>query len=399
MPPVSDLSRLCFEIPTSGSRLFESGSERFLKMKISGELGDVPIIAVFTKFDELVSSQEYDIAKDPSICEGLSGDALTKLAAEKAAAKVQEECIKPFEEWVDRKVPHVTVSTEPNYRHMLLELIKVTYEDVYKYIQEASIVTAIAQKVNPDVNIDASIEVGKRKYWTGLASSISFSGKRLQACLAVIHTDIIAVWHFQDPKQHLGSDEFRAMVSTIRGAGGDSNPEGPHKALATGLGIVSAIGGIVSTLAGPAAPIVIPIGVGIVFALWVRQIYKESSDILRRLMLYIIDLTLIMQLLFWIQFTLKVQDQPLTRRLIKLTVKAYCNSDSFDSLHQDTRKFTDSADLIDRLGPDTTFNKVVKLIDSMCMSSDSEIVRELERSLVGKFDATQEEPWVTENAS
>ncbi|RDB15018.1 hypothetical protein Hypma_005485 [Hypsizygus marmoreus] len=93
-----------------GADFSRSGSERFLKMKISGELGDVPIIAVFTKFDELVSSQEYDIARiRPSA--GLSGDALTKLAASRMKS----------------------LQVHP----------------------EASIVTAIdAERVNPDVNID-----------------------------------------------------------------------------------------------------------------------------------------------------------------------------------------------------------------------------------------------------
>ncbi|RDB24104.1 hypothetical protein Hypma_008545 [Hypsizygus marmoreus] len=387
---------LCFEIPTSGSRLFESGSERFLKMKINGELGDVPIIAVFTKFDELVSSEKYDIAKDPSTREGLSGDAITELATEKAAARVQEECIKPFEEWVKGKVPHVTVSADPNYRDTLLKLIEVTYTNVYKYIQEASIVTAMAQKVNPDVNIDASIQVGKRKYWTGLASSMSFSGKSLKACLAVIHTDIIAVWHFQDPNMHLGSDEFRAMISNVVDATFDNKPGHAHKYLVSGLGLVGAIGGIISALAGPAAPIVVPIGIGIVLAVWAHQVYKESADTLRRLMTYIIDLTLIIQLLFWIQFVLNVQDRPLSRRLVTLAVKGYLSSPGFNSIHSQIREFADSVNLLDRMGPDMTFNKVVELINSLRMSSDSEAVRELERSLVGKFDTTvvEDEQWI-----
>jgi hypothetical protein len=39
----------------------------------------------------------------------------------------------------------------------LHKLIQLTYDNVYKYLETPSIVTAMAQKVNPGVNIDASI--------------------------------------------------------------------------------------------------------------------------------------------------------------------------------------------------------------------------------------------------
>ncbi|KAG2124757.1 hypothetical protein BD769DRAFT_1739285, partial [Suillus cothurnatus] len=39
---------LCFEIPRAGGRLLETGVEQFLTSKHKGELGNIPIIAVFT---------------------------------------------------------------------------------------------------------------------------------------------------------------------------------------------------------------------------------------------------------------------------------------------------------------------------------------------------------------
>lgn len=40
--------------------------------------------------------------------------------------------------------------------------------------------------------------------------------------------------------------------------------------------MVAALAGIVSTLAGPAAPIVIPIAAAFVFAAWAREVYVAS---------------------------------------------------------------------------------------------------------------------------
>jgi len=48
---------------------------------------------------------------------------------------------------------------EKGYEDALSKLIKLTYDHVREHVaREASIVSAIAQKVDPGVNIDASIE-------------------------------------------------------------------------------------------------------------------------------------------------------------------------------------------------------------------------------------------------
>ena len=35
-------------------------------------------------------------------------------------------------------------------------------------------------------------------YWMGLAASVNFPGKTIEACLQVLHTDILEVWNIQD---------------------------------------------------------------------------------------------------------------------------------------------------------------------------------------------------------
>ncbi|CAG8778637.1 723_t:CDS:2, partial [Acaulospora colombiana] len=55
---------ICFATPVAGGRIFETGVEEFLKLKNGGALGDVPIIAVFTKFDELVDREDRNLDPD-----------------------------------------------------------------------------------------------------------------------------------------------------------------------------------------------------------------------------------------------------------------------------------------------------------------------------------------------
>jgi hypothetical protein len=77
-------SRLCFAIPSAGGRIFETGVEEFLKLKVAGKLGTstcitifelykairlvkqltlviVPIIAIFTKYDELITHADFQM--------------------------------------------------------------------------------------------------------------------------------------------------------------------------------------------------------------------------------------------------------------------------------------------------------------------------------------------------
>jgi hypothetical protein len=130
----------------------------------------VPVIGVFTKYDKLINRLERTM--DPSRRNGLSKEQISKLAEE----VLKKICINPFEESVGKDiVPHIHVSSlsnlfcsllhhtsnipaaEPGHETTLLGLIQLTYNSVYNYLKAPSIVSAVAQKVNPGVNIDASI--------------------------------------------------------------------------------------------------------------------------------------------------------------------------------------------------------------------------------------------------
>ncbi|PVF95531.1 hypothetical protein CPB86DRAFT_875575 [Serendipita vermifera] len=136
---------MCFEIPMASGRIFEAGDEEFLQLKKAGELGDVPVIAVFTKFDALVDREEFEHGPQH--------------ARAKADEAVQKECIGPFREIVGEEIPSVAVSVTEGYWETISQLIKVTVEKVERHVTgNASIVTAIAQRGNPGVKVDKSIE-------------------------------------------------------------------------------------------------------------------------------------------------------------------------------------------------------------------------------------------------
>jgi len=125
------------------------------------------------------------------------------------------------------------------FKSTVEELIQVTDKQVLRSVHGTSHTTAeslawaTAQRGNPFVSIEASIElvsfcylfytcandllsVGRDRmyttlsysslltslspgYWKGLISSTDFTGKKLRQCLDVIHTDIISVWNIRDP--------------------------------------------------------------------------------------------------------------------------------------------------------------------------------------------------------
>jgi len=146
-------------------------------------------------------------------------------------------------------------------------------------------------------------------------------------CLRVLHIDIVDVWNFRDPHKYLHSQEFRTMMMNMVDKIEVGPATNPTKTMAFGLSMVGTIAAIVSALAGPAAPIVVPIAVGAVVVVWVREVYKMTHVVLQRFMAYIMHLTLVLQTLFIVS-----ESQELTRRAIKLAVKSYVASPISDDV-------------------------------------------------------------------
>lgn len=129
------------------------------------------MIGVFTKYDLLVDKEELVIYRTPPI--GLNRAAIMKSAQKSAELRVLTDCVEPFNECAKGKVPHVTVSSayyasfavryitnlcqlpaDPKYKETLRQLIKLTHINIFEYVGEPSIVSAIAKMANSDDNID-----------------------------------------------------------------------------------------------------------------------------------------------------------------------------------------------------------------------------------------------------
>jgi hypothetical protein len=136
----------------------------------------VPLIVVFTKYDKLVRREDMDFDKHQR--EGLSKDAISDQIKRKANMAFTEECITPLEERLRSQIPpYKEVSREcachyclsiadadllwpvrKGFESTVVDLVELTFESVKKHVAaEASIVSAIAQKINPEVKIAGSI--------------------------------------------------------------------------------------------------------------------------------------------------------------------------------------------------------------------------------------------------
>ncbi|KAG1717197.1 hypothetical protein EDB19DRAFT_1821553, partial [Suillus lakei] len=324
---------LCFEIPRAGGRLLETGTEDFLTLKRDGKLGNIPVVIILTKYDRFVN--RVDCTLDESSLAGLSPNAVKELIKNKADAELKEICIGPLEKFAGSDIPHATVSTREDHEETLAGLIQITEERVCKHVAtEASLMTSIAQRVDPGLKIKASIEVGKRRYWKALASCAAFQDRTTWDRLRVLHTDIVAVWNFRDPHGFLYSKEFRTLVVNMvdnLDVGPTTNPD---RTMVVGLSTVGAIAGIVAVLAGPAAPIVVPIVASVVIAKWAYDVYQLSGVMVQRFIAYIVDLTLVLQTLYLVS-----DSQELSRRVIKLAVASYHASPTSGEVHHQIQEY------------------------------------------------------------
>ncbi|KAG1806986.1 uncharacterized protein BJ212DRAFT_1388526 [Suillus subaureus] len=374
---------LCFEIPRANGRLLETGVEQFLTSKREGELGDIPIVAVFTKYDTLLDRVERTL--DKSSIKGLSQAAIQDIIKKNAEDKLQEVCVAPLEKFAKSAVPHVTVSTNGNHEGTLARLIQTTEELVRNHVgTDASVMTSVAQRVDPRLKIRASIEVGKRKYWKALASSVPFKNRSMWDCLHVLHTDIVNVWNFQDPHGYLCSPEFRTLMTNMVNELDVGPPTDPNKTLSFGLTIVGTIATIVSALSGPAAPIVVPIAASVVIASWVYELYEQTRPALQRFMKYIIDLTLVLQTL-----VLVAGNQELSRKAIKLAAKSYHESPMNGEVHNRIQEYDRQLTLRQRANRDS-LDQIIELLQPY--NTSAEEMSDL-RGKLPVVDLSSDEPW------
>ncbi|KAG1731733.1 hypothetical protein EDD22DRAFT_927929 [Suillus occidentalis] len=332
---------LCLSIPHADGRLLESGVEEFLKLR-KEILGDIPIIAVFTKHDVFVDKLELDAMEsnecDEAALEALKIDTLNKL------------CIQPLKEVAGTDILHTIVSTQKEYESTIRQLIDVTTTNVEKFVaSEAALTMMIAQRVDIGLKIKASI--------AGIGSSMNFTGFTMLDCLSVIHKDVIDVWNFNDPHCHLASDQFKALMLKDL-----DKTDLPHtgEAFDFGLSVVSKVTAILASLAGPLAPIVVSVAAGVVLIKWAYDMYQRTNIVLQQIMTYIVDLTCIMQILFLLAST-----GPISPRVIKIAIKAYEKAGK-SNVHSEIQSHAS----VTHSGGDDALGMIVKLINDHSIKAE-----------------------------
>ncbi|KIJ61911.1 hypothetical protein HYDPIDRAFT_30976 [Hydnomerulius pinastri MD-312] len=136
----------------------------------------------------------------------------------------------------------------------------------------------------------------------------------------------------------------------------------PNNAFAAASAVVGPIVGILTSLSGPAALIVLPVALGAVALVkWAHDTYQRSHVVLQRFMAYIIDLTLVLQNLFLL-VSMSGRQEPASIFLIKVAIAAYENSPTRRRSRAEIQKYDRDAGLITRLDGDFALEAIAKLV-------------------------------------
>ncbi|KZT25848.1 hypothetical protein NEOLEDRAFT_1132825 [Neolentinus lepideus HHB14362 ss-1] len=359
---------LCITIPTGGERLLETGDEEILKMS----RGDVPLIVVFTKYDRLITDAEEKVDAD------WEPNNPTCRVSELADKEYKKLCVRPLESASNNSesgpsTRHVyqRVSVERGYDSYLLELIRTTAEHVSTGVRA---MWAIAQRVDAETSRDASIAIGRQKYWEALSTSVYFKDKRLKNCLWALHVDTVTAWNFFDPHNCLCSQSMMELLSGIIAELNDDNDPGldvsgnPNQALVSGVSQVGNAGAALFGMSPTTAIVVVPLGVVVLLAQWIHKVYAQTPGIIRCLMGYVLDINFVLWKLFWFMRQ-KGGVQPVTEEIVRDLLASFNASEQKRWMHHAVKNFLKDAGVLERLRPEVVLGEVIRLIKEFCQES------------------------------
>ncbi|KAJ7225083.1 hypothetical protein C8J57DRAFT_1481857 [Mycena rebaudengoi] len=201
---------VCAEIPFAGSRMFKTGVERILKeYRVI-----IPIIVVFTKLDILRLKKEEKLEVELEQRDEDMDDKEFEAEIDTAVDEgVQELCVKPLRA-LSPAYRWIATSTirEPRFKKTITNLVHLALELIN--VEKVWIEMAIAQRFSAKANIEASIRIGRKRYWRGLLSGI-FLGFSMRTVLDVLQQDIVNVWNMHDPENYLRKPEFLSLLSVL----------------------------------------------------------------------------------------------------------------------------------------------------------------------------------------
>ncbi|KAF8197660.1 hypothetical protein K438DRAFT_1967218 [Mycena galopus ATCC 62051] len=188
---------------------------------------------------------------------------------------------------------------------------------------------------------------GMSLQYPGLFSDILL-GFSMRSVLNVLQRDIVNVGNMHDPDSHLQAPEFLALLSVLVEDLSEETTNGyPFTKKAVGT-IIEHPASII--IAGPTAIIFL-------FAEWVQGTYKQTKNSLRGLIGCIIDLTLLMDTLFYL--VLSRGQTPMKITLINKALRIY--KDRKSPVHTNIRAWADGWGTFSHLDESAAMKKIEKI--------------------------------------
>ncbi|KAJ7235233.1 hypothetical protein C8J57DRAFT_1194924 [Mycena rebaudengoi] len=367
---------LCMHVSVAGQRMFETGDEEFLKIASAFK---VPTVVVFTQFDKLVDRMEQDLTDEE---EDMPEEEIALLCLRRADAEFQKICVGPLQR-IDPTLRYERSSglagqqnSNPDRRALdrLIRITQILVEDAVTAKSDMDgavpIISAMAQRASVRVKIDASIKVGMKRYWKGLAAGTNFMGFKFENCLATIHQEITDIWWFNDPDNLLNGAEFQDKMKIVAQLVTPEEPGEVNSWFKNLEGNQTLLGfGTTAVVAAVAGPAIAGIGLSVLFIQWAAKAYEKTPGSLRCFMAYIVDLTLIMEQLFLMVLSMNPRRALTEKDITKATEN--CKS-TIAGVHREIRQYVNKASFGKILRSNKAEEKVWELIKRYCLQYESE---------------------------
>ncbi|KAG6378076.1 hypothetical protein JVT61DRAFT_13759 [Boletus reticuloceps] len=345
---------ICMSTPHGGERLDQTSVGKIFDLTYN----KLPLIIVLTKFDLLVATTLSNMG-DKDV------DELWADSRVKATHELNE---------ILKYVPHnlrqlmVTVSTSPKFEDTIPTLIKLFCAEVQRfpgirmYNQPASLMWSIAQRGDVDTTIAATINIGRKRYWSGLGSGINFATKTLEECLSTIHADIVTVWNIQDSSNYLAGDDFKARMTHLVDDLASVNPNNSCAA-PTPTNIVA---NLADATVHPIGIAIAVIGAADEAAKWVCDVYDGAPQNIACVMGYIVDLTIIMRLLSISHWSTTYTSGAIEEETVD-AIREHVSSGNHSKVHNKIRKIASEKNMLWFVdGRDIVLEEIVHLIQEFC---------------------------------
>ncbi|KDQ06233.1 hypothetical protein BOTBODRAFT_263641 [Botryobasidium botryosum FD-172 SS1] len=330
----------CVQTPDAGGRAFGVQDEMFLKL---------PVIVVFTQYDRLLAHVTFTTNVDES--SGKSPEIVNSIIEEKASAEFQKTCVDVLDSY-KTKLEWAKVSILREHAETCTALVNQT-SNLLLATNRIWFLSAIAQRVHADVKIDACVQLGMEKYWLDLAASTHFTGYPLRKCLKRILLDMLQVWNFNDNNNILMGTEFEAMIFRLIQDLGNPGSESPNPSFRQ-----QEVTAIRETLDGSVSPGQTGVGSrGWFLGTYVQGALAPTQ--LLMLMGFIVDLTMVLERLFWTMFRKDVQSVAIEH--VQEVFNKYIISGERTKIHRD---LTDYVKNRNPQAPDKAHEEVKRLIEA-----------------------------------